>query len=448
MKKFLALIVIGLVGYFGYTHLNSNNMTTEQPEVDNSKMVWSIDKSQQVSLKIGNGSGGISPAVGSLLNPGEIWTGVSTGADDWLVCNIYAQPDSSGYLNTTTIHIKSEGKDLPAPQGTDGQGNPDGFLVFTHIKDTLGMPWYTIKSTQVIPTPPVIDNVGWNSGETGKDPFATPGSYWVQDYNFDDKGRWSVKDGAIYQNTDSSTIAEQPTYGSRAYPVNILNDNYDIDSLANGVAYNGVWQIDIKIGSTGALNKQSGGEMQFCETFYLAERVNMMWNNKYYLDGSDEGGSSAGSQYGREIDIMETSWNGGSKTEVGPQFNLPNGKNTGWNINNPITTAKGIMKAQWSQFYGAPATDFATFGVAILDDGLYFYGYKGDTQIYAYGPVVEDNTYKQVGPFVPYIGTWCLKDNRTPGGFETGYKNFIYKSKSDVTGNPIDNPESFGPGLK
>ena len=194
--------------------------------------------------------------------------------------------------------------------------------------------------------------------------------------------------------------------------------------------------------------KQSGGKMQFCETFYLAERINMMWNNKYYLDGSDEGGSSAGSQYGREIDIMETSWNGGSKTEVGPQFNLPNGKNTGWNINNPITTAKGIMKAQWSQFYGAPATDFATFGVAILDDGLYFYGYKGDTQIYAYGPVVEDNTYKQVGPFVPYIGTWCLKDNRTAGGFETGYKNFIYKSKSDVTGNPIDNPESFGPGLK
>jgi len=443
MKKILALIVIGVIGYFAYGYY-TNNMTTEQPEVDNSKMVWSIDESQQISLKTGNGSEGISPAQGTLLNPGELWQGVSTGKDDWLVCNIYAAPDSSGYLNTTTIHVKPTG----APQGTDGKGNPDGFLTFTYVKDTLGMPWYTIKSSQVVPTPPVIDNDGWNSGQTGKDPFATPGSYWVQDYNFDDKGRWSVKDGAVYQNTDSSKVAQQPTYGSRAYPVNVLNDKYDIDSLANGVAYDGVWQIDVKIGSTGTLNKQSGGEMQFCETFYIAERVNMMWNNKYYLDGSPDGGSGKGGQYGREIDIMETSWNGGSKTEVGPQFNLPNTKNTGWSLNNPITTANGIMKAQWSEFYGAPSTDFATFGVAILDDGLYFYGYKGDTQIYAYGPVVKDNTYDQVGPFVAYIGTWCLKDNRTPGGFETGYKNFIYKAKSDVTGNPVKNKENFGPGLK
>ena len=61
--------------------------------------------------------------------------------------------------------------------------------------------------------------------------LVTPGSYWVQDYGFDDIGRWVTNGTSVAQNTDSSTVATQPTYGSRAYPVHILNDNYDIEII-------------------------------------------------------------------------------------------------------------------------------------------------------------------------------------------------------------------------
>lgn len=421
MKKFIILILSLIL-------LGCNNQVGSS--TDNSKMVWSIDDSQQISLRAGNASGGASPSSQTILNPGDVWQSVSTGTDDWLVLDIFASPKAQNYINTTTVHIKTG-----APVGTDSSGNPDGFLTFTYVKDTLGMPWYTIKSTQVVTTPPIISNDWTNGLDNNNKTLEVPDSYWVQDYGFDDVGRWKTDGTAVYQSTAASTIAQQPTFGSRGYPVHILNDKYEVDSTAHGTAFDGVWQIDIKIGSNGLSTNL------YCETFYIAERANLVWGASNYSDGSDAGGPAG---YSREIDIIETKWNGGSTTEIGPQFNLPNGDNTGWNTDNEITTAKGLMKAQWSQFYGAPASDFATFGVAILDNGLYFYGYKGDTQIYSYGPVVEKNSnYTQKSPFVPYIGTWTDSTTTTPGGFSTGYKNFIYKSKDNITGNPVDNPNNF-----
>lgn len=421
MKNYL-IILLSLILLGCNTQVGSSS--------DNSKMVWSIDDSQQISLRAGNASGGASPSSQTILNPGDLWQSVSTGTDDWLVLDIFASPDAQNYINTTTVHIKTG-----APVGTNSGGTSDGFLTFTYVKDTLGIPWYTIKSTQVVTTPPIISN-NWENGlDNNNDTLVVPGSYWVQDYGFDDTGRWKADGTAVYQNTDKSPTAEQLTFGSRAYPIHILDNKYEIDSTAHGIAFDGVWQIDIKIGSDGTHDNL------YCETFYLAERKNLVWGASNYSDGSDAGGPAG---HSTEIDIIETKWNGGSITEVGPQFNLPNGGNTGWNIDNEITKAQGLMKAQWSQFYGSPASDFATFGIAILDDGLYFYGYKGDTQIYAYGPVKRNNpNYPQNSPFVPYIGTWTESSTITPGNFSTGYKNFVYKDKSKITGNPVLNKENF-----
>jgi predicted XRE-type DNA-binding protein len=179
-----------------------------------------------------------------------------------------------------------------------------------------------------------------------------------------------------------------------------------------------------------------------------------------YLDGSSAGGSGNNSQYGREIDVMETSWNGYGatpSTAPGPQVNLPNGNTTGW-LQSPVNGQNGVNQkaAIWSDVGGAPTSDFVTFGVLIQGDQIYFYANKpnGD-QWYSIGPITKTNTaYQQEGPFVPYIGTWNNTNPSTSapdGGFVTGYKNFVYVANSDakIAGfNPKDNPEKFGSALK
>jgi hypothetical protein len=203
-----------------------------------------------------------------------------------------------------------------------------------------------------------------------------------------------------------------------------------------------------------------GGTQTFCETFYLAERKELYPGVANYLDGSDKGGSQQYSQYGREIDIMETSWNGYGatpSTAPGPQVNLPNGNTTGW-LQSPVNGQNGVNQkaASWSDVGGAPTSDFVTFGVLIKDNQIWFYANKpnGD-QWYSIGPIAKTNTaYQQAGPFVPYIGTWNNTDPSTSapdGGFVTGYKNFVYVANSDskIAGfNPKDNPEKFGSALK
>jgi hypothetical protein len=93
-----------------------------------------------------------------------------------------------------------------------------------------------------------------------------------------------------------------------------------------------------------------GGTNYFCETFYLAERINLTPGVQNYLDGSPAGGDAG---YGREIDIMETSWQA-----AGPQINLPGGgSNTGW-ILNPQNGSLGVNQkvANWSDVGGAPTS--------------------------------------------------------------------------------------------
>ena len=406
-------------------------------------MVWEIDPSQKISLQVTSGGANIAPQVGQQVNPGFPYDYCSTGTDNWMVVNVYGDPNGENYLNTTTVTVQNN-----MPQSQDSNGNPDGLLAFTYVKDTVidngTRHIYTIKSSQVVTAPPIITNAGWTNGlGNSNSTLITPGSYWVQDYGLNDVGRWTVSDGAIYQSTAASTVATSPTFGSRAYPVNIVNSEYDVDSSAIGTGFDGVWQIDIKIGSNGALNNL------YCETFYLAERANLSWGPGNYSDGSADGGDAG---HSREIDIMETKWNGGSTTVFGPQVNIPNGGNTGWNTTNSICVNQGLEIAPWSNVGGAPTADFITFGASISNNTLWFYAYKSDgTLWYVSNPITMSNpSYTQKYPFVPYIGTWTGSSTTTPGGFKTGYKNFVYLKSTDskIAGkNPKDNPTSFGPVL-
>ena len=407
-------------------------------------MVWEIDPSQQMSIQVNSGSANIAPPAGQQVNPGSPYDYCTTGTDNWMVVNVYAKPNGQEYLTTTTISVQNN-----KPQSQDSKGNPDGVLIFTYVKDTIidnsTRHIYTIKSSQLVSTPPIITNSGWSNGlGNSNSTLITPNPYWVQDYGFDDTGRWTVIDGAIYQSTEASTVSTSPTFGSRAYPVNITNSNYDVDASAPGTGFDGVWQIDIKIGSDGSTTNP------YCETFYLAERANLSWGPSNYSDGSTDGGDAG---HSREIDIMETKWNGGSSTVFGPQVNIPNGDTTGWNTTNSICVNKGLRMASWSDVGGAPTSDFITFGALISNNTLWFYSYKSDgSQWYVSDPIEMSNkTYTQKYPFVPYIGTWTGNSTTTSGGFKTGYNNFVYLKSTDskISGkNPKDNPEAFGSVLK
>ena len=429
MKKLLLL----LFAVISLASCKFNGSTSSSDYI----MVWEIDPSQQVSIQVTAGSPNISPGVNGQVNPGYPYEYCTTGTDNWMVVNVYGSPNGQDYITTTTIALKDN-----FPQSQDSNGDQDGVLIFTYVKDTIidnsTRHIYTIKASQAVSTPPVISN-GWESGMGNTNTtLITPGSYWVQDYGFNDLGRWTVNGDAIYQSTSASTVAISPTFGSRAYPIDIINSNYDFDSNAPGTGFEGVWQIDIKIGSDGATNNL------YCETFYLAERANLAWGSSNYSDGSNAGGDAG---HSREIDIMETKWNGGSSTEFGPQVNLPNGDNTGWN---PTSNYINTRMANWSDVGGAPTSDFITFGCYINDGNLWFYAYKADgTQWYCSDAIPMTNKdYDQKYPFVPYIGTWTDSTTTTPGGFETGYKNFVYKTATEIGSvNPKSNPGSFGPSL-
>ncbi len=69
--------------------------------------------------------------------------------------------------------------------------------------------------------PPIITNDGWSSGQGNNDSKPIVGEcFWVQDYGMDEPGRWTAKDGAIYQSTDKLSPSSD-NLSSRAYPIRI-----------------------------------------------------------------------------------------------------------------------------------------------------------------------------------------------------------------------------------
>lgn len=288
-------------------------------------------------------------------------------------------------------------------------------------------------------SPPIITNT-WESGMGNTNStLVTPGSYWVQDLGINDIGRWNPQFGAaISQNTNATQQSTTPAYSGRCYPLNILDQSGNFDANAPGIAFDGVWQINIKIGSNGQTSNP------YSESFYLAERKNLGWGPENYSDGSENGGPAG---FSREIDIMQTKYNGGSETQFGPQINLPNGGNTGWN---PSSTYINTRMGLWSQVGGAPSPVFLTFGCYIANGTLWIYSYRpGGPQWYCSDPIPLNNpTYEQKYPFVPYIGTVMVTPGSNPGGFSTSYEKFVYRTVSQMAGkNPKDNPEAFGPAF-
>jgi hypothetical protein len=272
---------------------------------------------------------------------------------------------------------------------------------------------------------PIITNAGWTSGMGNQDSvFATNESFWVTDYGNED-GRWTVdfNNGAIQQTTKKINGNQS----SRAYPV--MQDSSGKYLPGIGDAKEGVWQIDMQVGSHES-SKDTGAK--FCETFYLAERKNLAPGPNNYLDGS---GSAQGGN-GREIDIMESLW------QDGPQTNLPNGDGTSsWNA-----AYSNKVLGKWSDIGGLPAHEFITFGAYIKGSNLWLYAYKADgTQWYSSDAIPLKSDYQQEGVFVPYIGTWEYNQlGSSDEVLDTKYKNFVYKTVDQMGNlNPHDNPQEF-----
>ncbi|WHN66502.1 hypothetical protein [Cysteiniphilum sp. QT6929] len=381
---------------------------------------WENDSQFTLTVTKGGAWGDqkLSAPVGTIFTPEFVYNYMLF---NYLILDIKtAQGD---YLGTASISVK-----------TDGSGNQylfdnNGYLTFKYDASKSHYDqdcWQDRRYFEISinSTPPIITNKGWQNGMGNQEDKVVAGdSFWVQDYGTNDLGRWQVSNDAVYQTTE---VNQYGTQGSRAYPIGI---NQDGVTIGNGIgsAKDGLWQIDVKVGSNGA------GD--FCETFYLAERKNMIPGPQNYLDGS--GGAQGG--IGREIDVLETKWK-----PTGPQINLPTGGNSGWNPN----AIQGLQLGTWAENGGAPATEFSTFGVLIRDQNLWIYAYKTDGSFwYSTDAVPLTNTaYNQEGDFVPYIGTWGSGSEV----IKTGYKNFIYLKADDpriVGKNPKDNPDAFGPAL-
>jgi len=98
--------------------------------------------------------------------------------------------------------------------------------------------------------PPVISNDGWTGGMGNTSPAATPGqSFWALDYG-SENGRWTIEEGAAWQSNAPIDSGGGINYGSRAFPAS-LDANYQA-SYGPGSGFDGLWQMDIRIGSTGS----------------------------------------------------------------------------------------------------------------------------------------------------------------------------------------------------
>jgi hypothetical protein len=468
-------------------------------------MKWNIDIDYGFALQVTGGTPytgqSLNPPIGTMMIPTTYVDG-SWGyvIMDSLNMNIWAVNGTPlGSITANTKYVTNGdngGQNYPYSSGTFNTGASTyltgATLAFAYnaskslnTGDAWTERWWydlSISPASFNLGPAAIPNAGWSNGLGNSESIPVTGmNFWAIDYSMDfipntndsNDYRWYASEGAIWQSTKNINGYGS---GSRAYAVGLVQDSTTGDwsgvSGGTGVAYDGCWQIDIKVGSDGSLNSDLddannnplGGTQTFCETFYLAERINLYPGTANYLDGSTKGGSQNYSQYGREIDIMETSWNGygaTTSTATGPQVNLPNGNpgngnNTGW-LETPVNGELGVNQraAVWSDIGGAPTSDFATFGIVIRANQIWFYAYKPDgTQWYSYGPIDKTNTtYNQVGPFVPYIGTWNNTDpaeSAPSGGFITGYKNFVYIANTDsmIKGfNPKTHPAKFGRAL-
>ena len=394
---------------------------------------WNNDSPYDIEFTAVSGTDA-SPAVGTVIASGDRLSGIMGTEFEF---NILVAGGTE-ILGSSVIDV-----------GVDGSGNSylydlSNLATFNYNSDDSAASGDNWQDMTIDLAPAVISNDGWTGGMGNTSPAATPGqSFWALDYG-SEAGRWTIEEGAAWQSNAPIDSGGGINYGSRAFPAS-LDANYQA-SYGPGSGFDGLWQMDIKIGSTGS------SDSSFVETFYLAEREDPRVGPQYYADGSADGGPAG---WSREIDIMETRWNSGGK--VGPQLNLPTGQGnggpfTGWTTDD---TYYNTVLGEWSDIGGAPMEQFATFGILIRGESLWIYAYKPDgTLWYSTEEIIEDSDYLQSAPFVPYIGTWAdpdvLGSATIDDRFETGYKNFIYMSPDNpliASANPLDNPNAFGPNL-
>jgi hypothetical protein len=408
---------------------------------DTCPFVTSWDNKTPFSFTITKGEGwngqALSPPVGTVIEAGATY---ASCLFDYIIVDIHTDPGGKGdYLGTASVSVKGTG---------DGRYvfDSNNKLVFSY--DAAHSKYYgpcekwvraqDVSAPGISNGPSVVTNAGWSNGMGNNDAALTEHeSFWGLDYGTD-AGRWTARGGAIYQ----STSLVDKNVGSRAFPIYLSTGSPTwlvkncqpnacecSNTVAPGVAYNGCWQIDMRVGSS--------GQGPFCETFYLAERASLEPGVSNYQDGS---GSAPGGA-SREIDIMETRWQ-----PLGPQANCPSAGGTTWS-----SQFSNVLMGKWADIGGLPMTGFVTFGCLIRDKNMWIYGYTQAGKLWYCSEVIllDNNAYVQKNPFVPYIGTWSSEESS--GGFETGYKNFVYLKQDDAkinSLNPKDHPESFGPALR
>jgi hypothetical protein len=422
----------------------------------------------------------------------------------WSVWNV---KDESHYYGTITLKEEGDHWTSHYPPPEDKGHSLVGVVTpLEHYGDPV-LPQVQLRCAKVIGSgPPIISNKNWANGQRNASDTATHDvDFWVTDYG---QEKWSPVTPINDKEPQAQGIQQStagPDWGSRAYPIHIDKDPtvWKVSGSKYGVAKEGLWQIAIKIGSTGQPDDgDKTPPIGWCETFYIAERLpplkgdphDLHWGADYYSDG--QGGGLWGDKeqqekelstkkvpvwkdpnpkeygklvegrgaYSREIDIMETMW-----SPKGPQINLGNmGGGTAWNVH--AKTANYGLKQPfplWSEVGGAPTKDFIIFGCLIRGDNLWLYAYKGPgvdinhkngqwycTDAIPKKPDKDPRTgklYEQKGPFVPYIGTWT--NGKKDGNFFTKYNHFIYLRHDDPqlriteTGrlaNPLDNWNYFG----
>jgi|TARA_R100000664_G_C2724879_1_gene117129 hypothetical protein len=94
MKKFLALIVIGLIGYFGYTHLSADNVVQSEPSVDGGALfTLTVINASDSTFRWEQSYGMGGPASGVLAAGDTVHLSSNETESDRI--NIYPNPPTS-----------------------------------------------------------------------------------------------------------------------------------------------------------------------------------------------------------------------------------------------------------------------------------------------------------------------------------------------------------------
>jgi hypothetical protein len=450
----------------------------------------------------------VSPDSTTTLNPGDTYSYVYYGDDVYIVINLLA-PLSDGsynYYSTLTMFLgqDSSGNFFPKPMFGGKDGHWDSTISWNYNDSASrwinsGSPadgqGYFLNHYNLTGEVPInfvnnSDNgASWHSGMNNDD-NTIPGPFWVLDYGF---SNWSVDTsknvatgatatGATASDTAVVNQQSDPQHkpsGSRAWPLYICKNSAGDQSLCGsgcdkstpGLARNGVWMIDVKVGSKLQKGATQADRGSVCECFYLAQRKTLYPGTAFYADGSGGGGNNV---FSTEIDMFETLW------KDGPQINLPPDHcwtDSGTSINStlPYCVSGDESFGQlctWENIEKWTGSDYndvtISYGAYIdSENNLYIFAYytpqNSDTKKLLFcncqgsqsfdtslqsGPV--KGSPKGVGsdssediPFAPYIGAWSNTNELDSD--VTEYSNFYYVSVDKLgESTPLDDEGKEG----